>query len=137
MLKFSLLLSAFLDEDFDLLDFLSHLHHSQIPNLFGSLNSTPLKVLPQLDNHRVKTQSKQQFFFELILNLIDDKTMFLHDTLLEGKLSDVKVALFFELLSHFVLVYFIILSILLGCTFIQVLFFVNLEKLVEPSYIDI
>ena len=51
MLRLSLLLTTFLNEDLNLSYLHSHLHHPQITDLLGSLNRTPLQILSQLYVH--------------------------------------------------------------------------------------
>ena len=66
-----------LQEIFYLSDFVSYFHHSEVVDFLSGLNGTPFKILSEIDDNRMERQGKKYLLFKLVINLLNNKAMFL------------------------------------------------------------
>jgi hypothetical protein len=89
VLELGLLLGTVLDEPLDFSDFGGHLHHPQVADLLGGLDSPVLEILTQTDDDRVETEGEQQLLLEVVRNLHYGEAVLLRYTLPENQRTDV------------------------------------------------
>ncbi len=77
VLQIGLFSGAIFKEIFYLSDFVSDFHHSEVVDFLGSLYGPPLEILSEIDDDRMEGECKKDLFFELIINLLNNKAMLL------------------------------------------------------------
>lgn len=70
------LLLHVLQEIFNLLYFLIHLHHTLVFDFSLWFSRAPFQILTQVDNFGVERKSKEYFFFQTSIDFLDDEAIF-------------------------------------------------------------
>ena len=134
--EFCLFMRAWLKELFYFEDFLGYFHHSEVINFFGGFDSAPFEILSQVNNYRVEWQGKQHIFFQVVINFLNDKAMFLRVVFSEDELSGLVFNLLLKQMSHGFTFNDFIKELFVSADFFLILHIICLENESAPSDVN-